>query len=372
MRIFDRSLTIFTLVMAVGAGTIIIGFLAFGTPIFSQFTVGLLGKYLCFAILALAIDLVWGYMGVLSLGHGAFFALGGYAFGMYLMRQIGAQGVYGDAVLPDFMVFIGFETLPWYWRGSQHFLVAVLLVILAPGLLALVFGWTAFRSRVSGVYFSIISQALTYALSLAFYLNALGFGGNNGFTDFKTILGYDVQEKGMTAALFGASALLLWLAVLSSRYLLRSRLGLAVLAIRDNEARVRFAGYKVENVQVAVFTFSAIIAGLGGALYVPQAGIINPSVFAPIFSIEMVACVALGGRGFMYGAIIGAFVVNYAKSRLSTEAPDLWPFILGFLFILTTVFGQGGVFALGRFIWPRKVKADPFKTVKEEPHKGVG
>ncbi|MDR1872966.1 MAG: urea ABC transporter permease subunit UrtC [Deltaproteobacteria bacterium] len=328
--------------MAIPTFTIIGG--SWGSdPLVSPFTVGLLGKYLCYAILALSIDLVWGYMGVLSLGHGAFFALGGYAFGMYLMRQIGGQGVYGDAVLPDFMVFIGWETLPWHWRGSEMFPVALGLVILAPGALALIFGWTAFRSRVSGVYFSIMSQALTYALMLAFYLNNLGFGGNNGFTDFKTILGVDVRSTFMVAALFGVSALLLWLAVLAARFLVASRLGLAMVAIRDNEERARFAGYKVENVKVAVFTFSAILAGLGGALYAPQAGIINPSVFAPVFSIEMVVCVALGGRGTMYGAILGAFLVSFAKSRLSTAAPDLWPFFLGALFILVTIFGQGGV-----------------------------
>ncbi|MDR2141581.1 MAG: urea ABC transporter permease subunit UrtC [Deltaproteobacteria bacterium] len=350
MAVFDRGLKIFSLVLALGVGTIIFGCLGFERPLFSTLTVGLLGKYLCYAVLALSIDLVWGYMGILSLGHGAFFALGGYAFGMYLMRQIGAQGVYGDAILPDFMVFIGWDRLPWYWQGSEYFIVALLLVIVAPGGLALVFGWTAFRSRVSGVYFSIMSQALTYALLLAFYLNSLGFGGNNGFTDFKSILGLDIHSPSMIVSLFGASALLLWLAALAARVLVTSRLGLVMMAIRDNEERVRFAGYKVENVKVAIFAFSAILAGLGGALYVPQAGIINPSLFAPIFSIEMVVCVALGGRGTLYGAIIGAFVVNYAKSRLSTAVPDLWPFLLGALFVLVTVFGREGAMGFGRQI----------------------
>ncbi|MDR2422442.1 MAG: urea ABC transporter permease subunit UrtC [Deltaproteobacteria bacterium] len=349
MRAFDRPLKAFTALMAAGALFVVVGNLwGFGAkePLISSFTVGLLGKYLCYAVLALAIDLVWGYMGALSLGHGAFFALGGYAFGMYLMRQIGAQGVYGDAVLPDFMVFIGWDSLPWHWRGSHSFPLAVLKAILVPGLLALAFGWTAFRSRVSGVYFSIMSQALTYALTLAFYLNALGFGGNNGFTDFKSVLGFDLKSPYVSAALFASSALLLWLAVLASRLLVSSRLGLAMMAVRDNEDRARFAGYKTENVKVAVFVFSAVLAGLGGALYVPQAGIINPSLFEPVFSIEMVVCVALGGRGTMYGAILGAFLVNYAKSWLSTEAPDLWPFILGFLFVSVTVVGQGGALGL--------------------------
>ncbi|MDR1607037.1 MAG: urea ABC transporter permease subunit UrtC [Deltaproteobacteria bacterium] len=333
-------------------------------PWISPFTVGLLGKYLCYAVLALSIDLVWGYMGVLSLGHGAFFALGGYAFGMYLMRQIGTLGVYGDAVLPDFMVFIGFEKLPWTWYGSQYFVVAVLLVILVPGALALAFGWTAFRSRVSGVYFSIMSQALTYALMLAFFLNSLGFGGNNGFTDFKRILGFDVHSLGVTVSLFVASALLLWSAAVACRWLVTSRLGLVMIAIRDNEERVRFAGYKVENVKVAVFAFSALLAGLGGALYAPQAGIINPSLFAPIFSIEMVVCVALGGRGSLYGAILGAFLVSWIKSRLSTAAPDLWPFFLGGLFVLVTIFGQNG--AMGFLRWG--VKKITFGFKKEPVH----
>ncbi|MDR1578164.1 MAG: urea ABC transporter permease subunit UrtC [Deltaproteobacteria bacterium] len=351
MKAFDQAFKIFTLALTVATLTIGVGCLGFSEPLIAPSTVGLLGKYLSYAILALSIDLVWGYMGVLSLGHGAFFALGGYAFGMYLMRQIGALGVYGDVSRPDFMVFIGLEKLPWPWLGSEYFPVAILMTILVPAALALAFGWTAFRSRVSGVYFSIMSQALTYALMLAFYLNSLGFGGNNGFTDFKKILGFDVHSLGITVALFVASALVLWLAIVACRLLVTSRLGLVMVAIRDHEERVRFAGYKVENVKVAVFVFSAILAGLGGALYAPQAGIINPSLFSPIFSIEMVVCVALGGRGSLYGAIFGAFLVNYVKSRLSTLAPDLWPFILGTIFVLVTIFGQGGAWGFLRRGW---------------------
>jgi urea transport system permease protein len=346
VKAVDRSDKIFTAVMAAAALVVTVCCLGFSEPLISPSAVSLLGKYLSYAILALSIDLVWGYMGILSLGHGAFFALGGYAFGMYLMRQIGSRGVYGNAALPDFMVFIGWDRLPWYWLGSDNFFIALAAVILAPGLLALVFGWTAFRARVSGVYFSIMSQALTYALMLAFFLNSLGFGGNNGFTDFKSILGFDIRAGSTAVALFLVTALVLYSAVLLTRRLVGSRLGLVMVALRDNEERVRFAGYKVERVKVAVYTFSAVLAGLGGALYVPQAGIINPSLFAPVFSIEMVACVALGGRGTLYGAILGAFLVSYVKSRLSSDFPDLWPFFLGALFVLVTVFGSGGALNL--------------------------
>jgi urea transport system permease protein len=352
---FDGPFKGFT--VAAAGGVLAVTLLCQGAePLISPVTVGLLGKYLCYAVLALSIDLVWGYLGVLSLGHGAFFALGGYAFGMHLMRQIGGLGVYGVATLPDFMVFLGWDSLPWHWLGSQSFLFSAFLSALAPAALAFVFGWTAFRSRVSGVYFSIMSQALTYALMLAFYLNALGFGGNNGFTDFKAILGFDVHGRGTTLALFAASALLLWLAVFLGRLLVGSRLGLAMVAIRDNEERARFAGYKTENVKVAVFAFSAALAGLGGALYVPQAGIVNPSLFAPVFSIEMVVCVAVGGRGTLYGAILGAFLVSFLKSRLTAVAPDVWPFVLGGLFVLVTVFGQGGVLGLIKLLAPQTSK----------------
>ncbi|MDR2612041.1 MAG: urea ABC transporter permease subunit UrtC [Deltaproteobacteria bacterium] len=304
--------------------------------------VSVLGKYLCLATLALSVDLVWGYMGILSLGHGAFFALGGYAFGMYLMRHIGDRGVYVSE-LPDFMVFIGWDRLPWYWLGTDVFAYAVFLAVAAPGLLALAFGWTAFRSRVSGVYFSIISQALTYALMLAFFLNSLGFGGNNGFTDFKEILGFGINTRGMATCLFAASALLMLLFYWCCRVIAVSRLGLAVRAVRDNEDRVRFAGYRVERVKLSVFTLSAMAAGLAGALYVPQTGIINPNSFSPLFSIEVVICVALGGRGRLYGAVIGAFLVNWLKTTLTGLMPDAWLFVYGLLFVVVTVFLPQGV-----------------------------
>ncbi|HXH04129.1 MAG TPA: urea ABC transporter permease subunit UrtC, partial [Candidatus Competibacteraceae bacterium] len=276
----------------------------------STYTVTLLGKYLCYALLALALDLVWGYLGILSLGHGAFFALGGYAMGMYLMRQIGSRGVYGHPILPDFMVFLNWSELPWFWHGFDQFWFALAMVALAPGLLALVFGWLAFRSRVSGVYLSIITQALTYALMLAFYRNEMGFGGNNGLTDFKDILGAPLQAANTRVALFLASALALALGYLACRYLVTSRLGRVCIAIRDAESRTRFIGYRVERFKLAVFTFSAVLAGIAGALYVPQVGIINPSEFAPLNSIEVVIWVAVGGRATLYGAAAGAVLVN--------------------------------------------------------------
>ena len=314
----------------------------------SSYTITLLGKYLTYAILALAVDLVWGYMGILSLGHGAFFALGGYALGMYLTRHIGAAGVYGNAELADFMVFLNWKELPWYWRGLDIFPFAALLVFLVPALLAFVFGWLAFASRVSGVYFSIISQALTYALMLAFFRNEMGFGGNNGLTDFKTLLGFDLHSQGMRAALFAASALALVLCYLLTRLITASRLGKVATTIRDAESRTRFIGYRVERIQLAVFTISAAMAGLGGALFVPQAGIINPGEFAPLKSIEIVICVALGGRGFLYGAVIGAFAVNYAKTWFTAVWPEGWLFALGFMFVLVTLFLPDGLVGLFR------------------------
>jgi urea transport system permease protein len=363
MALLDGPAKVFFPILGIFGLAVTLGSLARPDSLFhvSPYVTGILGKYLCFAILALSIDLVWGAMGILSLGHGAFFALGGYAFGMYLMRQIGTQGVYVSE-LPDFMVFIGWEKLPWYWQGSDYLAWALILVFLAPGALAFFFGWTAFRSRVTGVYFSIISQALTYALMLAFYLNELGFGGNNGFTDFKSILGFDMRSPGMGAALFALSALALGLSYLICRYLYRSRLGLVMVAIRDNEERVRFAGYRPERVKLWVFTLSSMMAGLAGALYVPQAGIINPNSFAPAFSVEMVICVALGGRGTLWGPVFGAFAVNFLKTKLTSLFPDSWPFVLGSLFVLVTVFlpqGVAGLISQGRAgarrrLWPFK------------------
>jgi urea transport system permease protein len=312
----------------------------------STFTITLLGKYLCFALLAIALDLVWGYCGILSLGHAAFFALGGYAMGMYLMRQIGDRGVYGNAELPDFMVFLNWQELPWYWHGFDMFWFAMLMAILIPGLLAFVFGWFAFRSRVTGVYLSIITQALTFALMLAFFRNEMGFGGNNGLTDFKDILGFSLQSDSTRIGLFITSALALAIGYVASRKLVDSKFGRVVIAIRDAESRARFIGYKVENYKLFIFVFSAALAGIAGALYVPQVGIINPGEFSPLNSIELVVWVAIGGRGNLYGAVIGAFIVNYAKTYFTGVLPELWLFALGTLFIIVTIFLQKGIVGL--------------------------
>ena len=314
----------------------------------SAYTVTLLGKYLCYALLAVSIDLVWGYMGILTLGHAAFFALGGYCFGMYLMRQIGTRGVYGDPVLPDFMVFLNWKELPWFWYGFDQFWFAALMVLIVPGLLAFVFGWFAFRSRVSGVYLSIITQALTYALMLAFFRNEMGFGGNNGLTDFKDALGFSLQEDGTRVVLFILSALALAGGYLLCRWLAATRMGRVLVAIRDSEDRARFLGYRVEWVKTLVFTLSAMLAGIAGALYVPQVGIINPGEFAPLNSIEAVIWVAVGGRGTLVGAVIGAVLVNYAKTWLTGALPEVWLFALGGLFVAVTVLLPYGLIGLLR------------------------
>jgi urea transport system permease protein len=314
----------------------------------STFTVTLLGKYLTYALLAVAVDLVWGYLGILSLGHAAFFALGGYAMGMYLMRQIGERGVYGHPELPDFMVFLNWQELPWFWYGFDQFWFAALMVLLVPGVLAFVFGWLAFRSRVTGVYLSIITQALTYALMLAFFRNEMGFGGNNGLTDFKDILGFSLQADSTRIGLFIASGVALALGYLSCRALVKSRLGRVAVAIRDTEDRTRFVGYKVEHVKLAIFTFSAMLAGLAGALYVPQVGIINPGEFAPLNSIEVVIWVAMGGRATLYGAVLGAIGVNYAKTWFTAAFPEVWLFALGGLFVIVTLLLPRGIAGLWR------------------------
>ncbi len=314
----------------------------------STYTVTLLGKYLCYALLALALDLVWGDCGILSLGHGAFFALGGYAMGMYLMRQIGTRGVYGDPVLPDFMVFLNWQELPWYWYGFDMFWVALLMVLIVPALLAYVFGWFAFRSRVTGVYLSIITQALTYALLLAFFRNDMGFGGNNGLTDFKDMLGFSLQADGTRVALFLASTLALMLGYLICRAIVASKLGRVIVAIRDTEDRTRFVGYAVEKFKLWIFVLSAVLAGVAGALYVPQVGIINPSEFSPLNSIELVIWVAIGGRGTLYGAVAGAVLVNYAKTFFTGFMPEAWVFALGALFVLVTIFLPHGIVGLLR------------------------
>lgn len=312
----------------------------------SDYTVSLLGKYLCYALLALAVDLVWGYCGILSLGHGAFFALGGYAMGMYLMRQIGDRGVYGNPELPDFMVFLNWTELPWYWAGSDSPLVMILLVFSGPGLLAYIFGSLAFRSRVSGVYLSIMTQAMTYALLLSFFRNEMGFGGNNGLTDFKEIFGFSLQSANTKLALFVATAIALAIGYAISHFIVHSKMGRVVTAIRDAENRVRFVGYKPEHYKVWIFVVSAMLAGVAGALYVPQVGIINPGEFSPLSSIEMVIWVAIGGRGTLYGALVGAIAVSYAKTRFTAIMPEAWLFGLGGLFVLVTLLLPKGLTGL--------------------------
>jgi len=312
----------------------------------SAFTITLIGKYLCYGMLALSLDLIWGYCGILSLGHAAFFALGGYAMGMYLMRQIGSRGVYGNPILPDFMVFLNYKSLPWFWYGFNHFPVALVMMALAPGLLAFVFGWFAFRSRVTGVYFSIITQSLTYALMLAFFRNDMGFGGNNGFTDFKDILGFDLHSDSTRVVLFVLTAAALAASYIGCRLIVESRAGRVLHAIRDAESRTRFLGYPVESFKLWIYVLTAVIAGIAGALYVPQIGIINPSEFSPINSIEAVIWVAVGGRGTLYGAVVGAILVNYAKTYLTGAFPEVWLFALGALFVLVTLFLPRGIVGL--------------------------
>ena len=307
------------------------------------YAMSLMGKYVCYALLAVALDLVWGFCGILSLGHGAFFAIGGYAMGMYLMRQIGTRGVYGNPQLPDFMVFLNWKELPLTWFGFSSFGYAMLMVILVPGLLAFVFGWFAFRSRVTGVYLSIITQAMTYAMMLAFFRNDMGFGGNNGLTDFKDILGFNIQSQGTRACLFIASIIALAGCYLLARFMVHSAYGKVLIAIRDAESRSRFLGYWVEHFKLLAFTVSASMAGLAGALYVPQIGIINPSEFAPGNSIEAVIWVAVGGRGTLVGAALGAVLVNFSKTWLTGAMPEVWLFALGALFIVVTLFLPKGL-----------------------------
>jgi len=363
-RSFDRGGTAFLVVLA--AIAILVPALNLLTPATSAvhvptYLMALFGKYVCYALLALTIDLIWGYCGILSLGHGAFFALGGYAMGMYLMRQIGSRGVYANPILPDFMVFLNWPELPVYWYGFQHFAYAALMVLLVPGLLAFVFGWFAFRSRVTGVYLSIITQALTYALMLGFFRNNFGFGGNNGLTDFKDILGFNVQAEGTRAALFSISVVALMLGFVICRAVVTSKFGKVLIAIRDAEARTRFLGYRVESYKLLVFTLSACMAGVAGALYVPQVGIINPSEFAPGNSIEAVIWVAVGGRGTLTGAVIGAILVNYGKTYFTSGAlAPYWLFVLGALFVLVTLaLPRGIVGTLRHWMNGRGVRAVP-------------
>jgi urea transport system permease protein len=325
------------------AAAVLVPILHLGTGHIPTYVISLLGKYLCYAILALSIDLVWGYCGILSLGHGAFFALGGYAMGMHLMRQIGPRGVYGHPVLPDFMVFLNWPELPWAWWGFDSFAYALLMVVLVPGALAFAFGWLAFRSRVTGVYLSIITQALTFALMLAFFRNDMGFGGNNGLTDFKDLLGFDLQADASRAAMFSTTAAVLALALLLCAWITGTRLGKVLVAIRDAESRTRFCGYRVHDFKLFAWTLSAALAGIGGALFVPQVGIINPSEFSPASSIEAVVWVAVGGRGTLWGAVLGAVGVNAAKSWLTGAFPEVWLYCLGALFIAVTLLLPKGI-----------------------------
>ncbi|MFZ9501463.1 MAG: urea ABC transporter permease subunit UrtC [Beijerinckiaceae bacterium] len=359
---FDRAGLVFLIV--VGAAAVLVPASNLLLPVSSPLHVpthvmSLIGKYLCYAILALALDLVWGYCGILSLGHGAFFALGGYAMGMYLMRQIGPRGVYAHPVLPDFMVFLNWKELPWFWHGFDMFPFAMFMALLAPGLLAFLFGWLAFRSRVTGVYLSIITQAMTYALLLAFFRNDMGFGGNNGLTDFKDILGFSIQAQGTRASLFALTAITLIACYVLARWMVTTSFGKVLVAVRDAESRTRFLGYRVEHYKLVAFTLSAAMAGLAGALYVPQVGIINPSEFAPANSIEAVIWVAVGGRGTLVGAALGAVLVNFLKTWFTTGAlAPYWLFMLGALFIFVTlVLPKGVVGALNEWGERRRERA---------------
>ena len=311
----------------------------------SDFSVSLVGKIMCFAICALAMDLIWGYTGILSLGHGLFFALGAYAMGMYLMRQIGTDGNY-KSELPDFMVFLDWKALPWHWYVSDSFVATVLLVVLAPGLLACVFGYFAFRSRIKGVYFSIITQAMTFAFMLLFFRNETGFGGNNGFTDFKRILGIPIATPSMRMVLFVMTGLCLLGCYLTARWLVQSKYGRVLQAIRDAESRVMFSGYSPLPYKLSIWVISAVMCGVAGALYVPQVGIINPSEMSPANSIEIAIWAAVGGRATLIGPIVGAFMVNGAKSWLTVVAPEYWLYVLGALFIAVTLFMPQGVIGL--------------------------
>jgi urea transport system permease protein len=368
IRSLDRGGIAFLIIVGgIGIAVPILNLLVPPTSAFhvSTYLVSLFGKYACYAILALSIDLIWGYCGILSLGHGAFFALGGYAMGMYLMRQIGTRGVYANPILPDFMVFLNWKELPIYWYGFQHFAYAGLMVVLVPGVLAFVFGWFAFRSRVTGVYLSIITQALTYALKLGFFRNNFGFGGNNGLTDFKDILGFNVRSEATRDSLFTISCLTLIIGFLVCRSIVASKFGKVLIAIRDAEARTRFLGYRVESYKLFVFTLSACMAGIAGALYVPQVGIINPSEFEPGNSIEAVIWVAVGGRGTLIGAALGAVLVNYAKTYFTSGilAP-YWLFMLGGLFIAVTLLLPRGV--IGTLHYWSAIRRDRASATAEE------
>jgi urea transport system permease protein len=322
----------------------------------SAYGVALIGKFMCYALAALALDLVWGYTGILSLGHGVFFALGAYAHGMYLMRAIGRDGVY-QSNLPDFMVFLDWKTYPWFWSMTDNFWYCMALVVLVPGVLAFVFGYFAFRSRIKGVYFSIITQAMTFAFMLLFFRNDTGFGGNNGFTDFKRILGYSITAPETKATLYLVTLATLLVALLLCRAIVSSKLGRVLQGVRDSESRLMFIGYNPLWFKLFVWTLSAVLCGIAGALYVPQVGIINPSEMSPGNSIEMVIWAAVGGRGTLLGPIIGAFSVNGLKSWFTGAFPDLWLFALGLLFILVTLFLPQGIVGLIQKLKRKQVQA---------------
>ncbi|KQP43492.1 urea ABC transporter permease subunit UrtC [Pseudorhodoferax sp. Leaf274] len=313
----------------------------------SDYAVALVGKIMCYAIAALAMDLIWGYTGILSLGHGLFFALGGYMMGMYLMRQIGLEGNY-KSELPDFMVFLDWKELPWHWTFSGSFIAQMILVVAVPGLLAFVFGYFAFRSRIKGVYFSIITQAMTFAAMLLFFRNETGFGGNNGFTDFKRILDIPIATQQMRMTLFVVTGLVLLGFFLFARWLVQSKFGRVLQAIRDAESRVMFSGYNPVTYKLTIWTISAMMCGVAGALYVPQVGIINPGEMSPPYSIEIAIWAAVGGRATLIGPIVGAFLVNGAKSWFTVAFPEYWLYFLGAIFICVTLWLPQGVVGLVR------------------------
>jgi urea transport system permease protein len=319
----------------------------------SAYALTLIGKIMCFAIAALALDLVWGYCGILSLGHGLFFAIGGYIMGMYLMRQIGADGVY-KSELPDFMVFLDWKELPWFWKGSDHLWWMLLMLILVPGVISWVFGYFAFRSRIKGVYFSIITQALTYAAMLLFFRNETGFGGNNGFTDFKRILGYSISAPSTRVTLFVITFLVLLGSFILCRALVMSKMGRVITAVRDAESRLMFCGYNPLGFKLFIWVLSAILCAIAGALFVPQVGIINPGEMSPTNSIEMAIWVAVGGRGTLLGPIIGAFAVSGAKSFFTANFAEYWLFFLGLMFVLVTLFLPNGLLGLYHQFFNRK------------------
>jgi urea transport system permease protein len=319
----------------------------------SAYALTLIGKIMCFAIAALALDLVWGYCGILSLGHGLFFAIGGYIMGMYLMRQIGADGVY-KSELPDFMVFLDWKELPWFWKGSEHFWWMLLMLILVPGVISWVFGYFAFRSRIKGVYFSIITQALTYAAMLLFFRNETGFGGNNGFTDFKRILGYSISAPSTRVTLFVITFLVLLGSFILCRALVVSKMGRVITAVRDAESRLMFCGYNPLGFKLFIWVLSAILCAIAGALFVPQVGIINPGEMSPTNSIEMAIWVAVGGRGTLLGPIIGAFAVSGAKSFFTANFAEYWLFFLGLMFVLVTLFLPNGLLGFYHQFFNRK------------------